>query len=71
LDAELTHKARELRVVADAVQERVEEDGFAVGAERASAASGELQRFVPIDIRCHQLLEDGDGAIMSGVDGLR
>ena len=50
LDATLTNKAGELRIVTDAVQECVEEYGFAVGAGRAHTAGDEFQRFVPIDI---------------------
>jgi hypothetical protein len=36
--------------VTHAVQERMEEDGFAVGASRAHGAGDEFKRFVPIDI---------------------
>ena len=68
-DATLTDQSGELRVVTDAVQKRVEEDGFAVGAERAHGAGGEVQRFVPVDIRGEELLEDGDRAVVGGVDG--
>ena len=70
LDATVADKGGKLRVVADAVQERVEEDGFAVGEEWAPAASGEVQWFVPVDIGGNELLEDGDGAVVGGVDGV-
>ena len=68
-DAALTHDAGELRVVADAVQERVEEDRLAVGAKRPHGAGCEVHWFVPIDIRGEELLEDSRGAVVGGVDG--
>src|SRR3982074_1001367 len=67
-DAALTHEAGELSIVADAVQKRVEEDGFPVGAERPHGTSSELHWLVPIDIRDEELLEDSGGAVMGGVD---
>ncbi len=65
----MTSKAGELRVVAYAVQERVEEDGFAIGAELAHGAGGKLYWFGPVGVRGEQLLEEDDGAVVGGVDG--
>ena len=49
LDATLAYKAGELSVMANAVEQRVEEDGFAVGVERARSAGDEVDRFAPVD----------------------
>ena len=71
LDAAATREAGELCIVSDAVQKGMEEDCLAVGAERSPAAGGEVQRFIPIDVRGKELLEDSCGLVVSGVDGLR
>jgi hypothetical protein len=69
-DAALTDEAGELSVVADTVQKRMEEHGPAVGVQRSHGSSGEVDRVFPVVVFSgEKLLEDGDGAIVRGVDG--
>jgi len=68
-DTVLADEAGELGVVTYAMQESVEEDGLAVGAELAHGAGRELYRFVPVDVGGEELLEYFRRAVVGGVDG--
>src|SRR5207302_1862890 len=58
------------RVVPNAVQECMEENGLAVGPDRAHCAGREIYGLAPIDIRGEELPEDRGGPVVGGVDGL-
>ena len=65
-DSVLADEGGELRIVPDAVQQRVKEDGLARGARGTHGAGDEIDAFVPIDAGGELLAHEGGGALVGG-----
>ena len=66
----LADEGSQLRVVADAMEHRVEEHRLAGGAGRAVAAGDEVDDLVPVEVGGEGLMVDAEGAVVGGVEGV-